>query len=79
MPPRRSAGGKKPCETRKPPKRLAAVLEKLPPDTVRKAEWDDALAYMEKLPAQKSAEEDRTRLLSALTGKRQGKQKQNKR
>lgn len=53
--------------------RLAAVLEKLPPDAASEAEWDDALAYIEKLPAQESAEEDRKRLLSALTAGGQGK------
>ena len=54
-------------------RRLAAVLEKLPPDAAGEAEWADALAYMEKLPAQESAEEDRKRLISALRGERQGK------
>lgn len=60
-------------------KRLASLLEQLPPKAASKAEWDDALRYIEQLPAQKSAEKDRERLLSALRGKRQGKHEHNKR
>ncbi len=54
-------------------KHLVTVLEKLPPEAASEAEWADALTYIEKIPAQDNAAEDRNRLLSALTGKRQGK------
>ena len=60
-------------------KRLAGVLETLPPEAAKDAEWADALSYIAKLPPQGNAEEDRTRLLSALRGKRQGKHEHNKR
>lgn len=60
-------------------KHLAALLEALPPEAASEAEWADALAYIKKIPAQESAEEDRERLLSALRGKRQERQKSNKR
>ena len=60
-------------------KRLAGVLETLPPEAASEAEWADALAYIERLPALENAEEDRELLLTALRGKRQGKHEHNKR
>lgn len=55
--------------------RLVAVLRRLPSESASERDWDDALCYIEKLPPQSSAEQDRKCLISALLRERRGKQK----
>lgn len=45
---------------------LFETLLKLPPSAASEREWNEALGYIEHLPAQHSAEEARKRLMKAL-------------
>ncbi len=48
-------------------KRLAHILERIPPDAATLKEWNDALQYLTKQPPEKSAEAAREQLIQSLS------------
>lgn len=51
-------------------RRLAHILEHIPPDAAALKEWNDALQYLTKCPPEETAEAARERLIQSLSKSR---------